>query len=207
MVFVIDVSPSMGNQVTNKLTRLDCVREAVQDEVTKMKMEKSTKIVGLIAFGSEVTVFDHKKGSFMKMDVNNFEDFKKIAKEASGYSIKDWGPISKKYQIIEGILQKLPTSYGTAIGPALLTAVEIASKGPTGSRVIICTDGESNVGIGSHGNTDPFYSEIGEYAKDKGVSVSVIGIKGVDVNLKQLGKVTHATNGAVMKVDPLKIGT
>lgn len=37
--------------------------------------------------------------------------------------------------------------------------------------------------------------------------MSVLGIKGVDVNLKLLGKVTHATGGTVMKVDPLKIGT
>lgn len=26
LIFVIDVSPSMGNSVTNKLSRLDCVR-------------------------------------------------------------------------------------------------------------------------------------------------------------------------------------
>ena len=34
------------------------------------------------------------------MNTNNFEDFKKIAKEASGYSIKEWGPINKKYPIL-----------------------------------------------------------------------------------------------------------
>lgn len=207
MVFVIDVSPSMGNWVTKESTRIDCVREAVQDEVNRMKMERSTKIVGLIAFGSEVIVFDHQKGKSLKMNSNNFENFEKIAAEASKYSIKNWEPINKKHKILEEILQKLPTSFGTAIGPALLTAVEIVAKGPTGSRVIICTDGESNVGIGSKGANDPFYAKIGEYAKDKGVSVSVLGIKGVDVNLKQLGKVTHATGGTVMKVDPLKIGT
>lgn len=105
------------------------------------------------------------------------------------------------------VLNALPVSYGTAIGPTLVVAIEIASKGPTGSRVIMCTDGEANIGIGCHGKDDPFYAKVGQYAKDKGVSVSVLGIKGVDVNLKSLGKVTHATGGTVMKVDPTKIGT
>lgn len=82
-MFVIDVSPSMGNHVTDTSTRIDCVREAVYDEVVKMRMEKSTKIVGLIAFGEEVTVFDHKKGKTFKMNKSNFDNFDKISKQAS----------------------------------------------------------------------------------------------------------------------------
>ena len=136
-----------------------------------------------------------------------FEDFDKTANEAGKFPTKMWKSINKSHQALDNVLNKLPTSCGTAIGPALVIAVEIASNGSTGSRVIICTDGEANVGIGSHGKDDPFYSQIGEYAKAKGVSVSVLGVKGVDINLKSLGKVTHATGGTVMKVDPVKIGT
>lgn len=39
----------------------------------------------------------------------------------------------------------------TALGPAVLTSVAMASKGKPGSQVIICTDGMANVGIGSFG--------------------------------------------------------
>ena len=66
-MFCIDVSPSMGNAVTTKSSRLDCVREAVRDEINRMKMERSTKIVGLMCFGSEVVIFDHK-GKTTRMD-------------------------------------------------------------------------------------------------------------------------------------------
>jgi Mg-chelatase subunit ChlD len=38
---------------------------------------------------------------------------------------------------------------GTALGPGLLTAVAMAGEGTPGSIVVVCTDGLSNVGLGS----------------------------------------------------------
>lgn len=52
----------------------------------------------------------------------------------------------------------------TALGPALVTSIEIASKGAVGSRVIICTDGEANVGIGA-GTDSAFYDRVALFAK------------------------------------------
>lgn len=37
----------------------------------------------------------------------------------------------------------------TALGPAIISSVTLASKGKAGSKVIICTDGLANVGLGS----------------------------------------------------------
>ena len=55
-----------------------------------------------------------------------------------------------------------------------------------GSRVIICTDGEANVGIGGSFNVDrfTFYNEAAEYAKKKKVMVSILSLKGDRCNLK-----------------------
>lgn len=36
----------------------------------------------------------------------------------------------------------------TALGPALLTSVAMASEGGQGSTVVLCTDGLANVGLG-----------------------------------------------------------
>ena len=44
----------------------------------------------------------------------------------------------------------------TALGPALLTSVALASKGAPGSTVILCTDGLANIGLGSF---DEIYME------------------------------------------------
>lgn len=57
----------------------------------------------------------------------------------------------------------------TALGPALLSSVVLASKGKPGSVVIICTDGLSNKGIGNieqeSVEAEQFYKKVGELAK------------------------------------------
>lgn len=37
----------------------------------------------------------------------------------------------------------------TALGPAMLTAIAMASEGAPGSSVVLCTDGLANVGLGA----------------------------------------------------------
>jgi len=61
----------------------------------------------------------------------------------------------------------------TAVGPALLVSLELAGRIP-GSKVIMCTDGLANIGLGSSINFDDgfersheFYSEVIEIAKNK----------------------------------------
>ncbi|KAJ8311067.1 hypothetical protein KUTeg_011382, partial [Tegillarca granosa] len=69
----------------------------------------------------------------------------------------------------------------TALGPALTVAVSIASQRPR-SKVIICTDGRANSGLGKLDelNTDEdeenarkFYKDVGTHALKKGVAISV----------------------------------
>ena len=45
-------------------------------------------------------------------------------------------------------VSKLTTTGLTALGPAFVTAVAMASKGGPGSTVTLCTDGAANVGFG-----------------------------------------------------------
>ena len=62
-----------------------------------------------------------------------------------------------------------PTST-TALGPALLYSVAIAGR-QNGSKVIMCTDGMANVGIGSLNSSqrdDEFYTYAAEYANELG---------------------------------------
>jgi len=83
----------------------------------------------------------------------------------------------------------------TALGPAVATSIAMAAEGAAGSQVVICTDGLANIGLGAfeEANTDAekakvaeFYERIGEYAKNKGVTINLISIKGDDCNLDTL---------------------
>lgn len=54
----------------------------------------------------------------------------------------------------------------TALGPALYTSILLAGQGGNGSKVILCTDGLANIGLGNlEANSRAFYPEITEKAQ------------------------------------------
>lgn len=71
------------------------------------------------------------------------------------------------------LLNRLEEGGTTALGPALLIAATMAGNHP-GSKVIICTDGKANVGVGrldeeeSMEKEAAFYENIGKDAIEKG---------------------------------------
>jgi len=59
----------------------------------------------------------------------------------------------------------------TALGPALVVSIFMASK-VIGSKVVLCTDGCANQGVGNLGNDSAapeFYERLGETASSKGL--------------------------------------
>ena len=87
---------------------------------------------------------------------------------------------------------KLTENGQTALGPALVVSIAMASAKP-GSQVILCTDGLANIGVGSleakpsnddqiadeEEDEDPilkWYEALGDYAMSKGVVVNIISI-------------------------------
>lgn len=78
-------------------------------------------------------------------------------------------PLGTAYEGLIKQLEKQEAKGQTALGPALVSAIEVASKGSPGSTVILCTDGLANVGVGY---LDPlteesrkFYEDLGNLAK------------------------------------------
>lgn len=206
LIFCIDVSSSMETYVETK-SRLEAVKEAIADELSRMKAEKENFNVGLIAFGSSVTLIGTKKGQ-EKLDSQIYEDFDKIV--AASSKIKEFcKSVQTNFASLKKNVNELTIYGSTALGPALLAAVELASKGAVGSKVLLCTDGEANVGLGGSFNPQSvqFYNKMADYAKGKRVMVSILSIKGDNCNLKQLGKLSLATGGSVLKIDPKKLGT
>jgi hypothetical protein len=167
--------------------------------------EKGTKKVGIVTFGSEVHILGDGSKPSTKLQCNIY-DFDEIVK-ASGDLNKCFSKnISQSYDKLKGTVEKMFSSGSTALGPALIASITIASKGGLGSKVIICTDGEANTGIGNAADV-PFYDRVANYAREKHVGVSVLTIKGASCNVKNLGRVSSASRGSILKVDPTKLGT
>lgn len=208
LIFCIDISGSMDYNIEGK-TRLESVKEAIIDELNRLNFEKTEIKVGLITFGSYVTMIGDAKSFKEKvLDHGLYSNFDGLISEVK--KIKNFcHPLLKSYQGLKKRVGSLKTLGSTALGPALLTGVELASQGAVGSKVILCTDGEANVGMGGSFNMDrfTFYSKVAEYAKKKRVNVNILSLKGDSCNLKELGKLSLATGGAMLKIDPKALGT
>ena len=116
-------------------------------------------------------------------------------------------PIGETHEGLVKEVMGLEEGGPTALGPALLAAITMAGAGKAGSKVVVCTDGLANVGLGSleelktdedHAAADRFYGEsCGDLAKSSGVEVSVITIKGENCKLEYLSKIAESSGGDV----------
>ena len=132
---------------------------------------------------------------------STYYDFEKIATSAS--KIKEFAlPIQTHHKHFEDLVENI-NSYGcTALGPALVTSIELAGR-VRGSKVVLCTDGEANEGI----DGSEFYTKAANFAKKKGIMVNILSMKGDSCNLKELGKLSLSTGGSLMKINPDLLGS
>ena len=94
--------------------------------------------------------------------------------------------VRERKQAIATQVKALQTEGSTALGPSLLLAVQLAGRVP-GSRVVLCTDGCANHGLGKLNMTTvqspdqgpAFYQQLGEKAKQLSVTVNVISFQGM----------------------------
>jgi len=94
------------------------------------------------------------------------------------------------------------TKGSTALGPAVLTSVAMASKGAPGSQVIILTDGMANIGVGTFTGgrgqqATEFYEKVGRYAEDHGVLVNLVTIAGTNANIQDLSRLVELSGGQI----------
>lgn len=84
------------------------------------------------------------------------------------------------------------------MGPALLASVQMAKFGKPGSMVLLCTDGLANLGLGASDSTGEFseaakefYGQVAVEAKNSGIAISVVTIKGEGCRMDVLGQLSE----------------
>lgn len=122
-------------------------------------------------------------------------------------------PLKETHEILSKSIMNIEETGPTALGPALLTSIGMASAGGSGSTVVLCTDGLANVGLGSfEGANDEqikivedFYNRAGLFAKEKGLSVNLVTMEGEDCNIDSISKLVEQTGGDISQVDPVNL--
>jgi len=194
--------------VTFELSRLQCVQTAVHAQMEALKKSQPETIVALIGFDDSVTVFGDGQDDPLAITddtLRNYEELLRLGKEEKPKMCSV--PL---YQSLDMLVEKLYDMHPrgvTALGPALTVAVGMASESP-GSKIIICTDGVANVGVGNISANDvQFYTKIANLARSKGVAISVISMEGENCSVEHLGTAADISGGSVEIVDPLQLGS
>lgn len=198
-----------GDDCVTYVSRLECVQAAIEAQLQTLAQACPTQKIGLVTFNSEVTIHGDGSGDPVIIagnKMNNFENCYEIG-VANQHKLNNAIKDTK-----EGLIKKLMNlneTGPTALGPALISSVGMASEGLPGSRVIICTDGLANVGIGrlddNSEEAEDFYTRVANIAKDKGIEISVISIEGEECKLSKLSKICEITGGEVTRVNMMNI--
>lgn len=202
-----DNFPDYFNQ-SSYLTRLDCVISAIEARLTDMEHTAPNRKVGIVTFTNEVNIIGDgtNTGTVQEDRLGNWEYCTQYVKHKHDTFFPS--SIANTRRSLTEELKSLKPIGATALGPALLMSVRLASQGKPGSKVIICTDGIANVGLGSleteedREAAESFYNDVALIARDNAVCVSIISIQGQECSLEYLEPVVDKSGGVINKVDP-----
>lgn len=218
VVFCVDISGSMS--VTTEvpstsgspayISRLEGMQDALQKALKSLLQQSPHRRVALVTFNDEVVIYGDGTSTPLTLRDWALVDYDHIWQQGVAYSIPHC--IAETYNQIIHSVKELREHGATCLGPAALASVAMASRYP-GSKVILCTDGRANIGLGeieltpslcSSPLTQYFYKQLAQQAVRSGVIISVMTFEGTDCCLADVGRLADATGGRVNMVD---IGT
>jgi len=206
VIFCVDISASMSTSLQlaagTTATRLQCVQGAVSAQLEGLRMQQPDCVAVVITFGMDVCVYtDGGHSSLVSRHVHLNEEALLAKGQELAAACKQ--PVAEAAQRLRTTVAGLKPSGNTALGPALTVAVGLASCRP-GSKVVLCTDGMANNGVGAIQNRSqmiPFYGDIGRRAAEEGTCISIVTMEGEDCSMENLGICADLTGGQVAMVN------
>lgn len=205
--------PMMGNMALtgsgpsssrdDSKTRLDAMKAGIASQIEKLKATAPKTRVGVVAFNGEVTVFGDGSHKPEVVSEQFYFDYNMLL--TVGQQQEPLGHVESNCDNLVKALKGMEEDGRTALGPALVVAMAMASKSKT-SKIILCTDGYANVGLGnlesnSEKELESFYSPVSAYCKTQGISVSIISFDKCGI-AKALGELPVETGGTLVLIKP-----
>ncbi|CAF1560005.1 unnamed protein product, partial [Didymodactylos carnosus] len=175
------------------VTRLQGVQMAVDANLDNLVKVNPTRRAALLTFNHELTYYGDGTRDPLIIRGDKLNSEEELRREAAQANADELKPIKETKKKLIDRVYDLEEGGQTALGSAVIFALNVASK-RQGSKIVICTDGMANRGLGNletandekseknvrlqaieEGNQ--FYGNITAIARDKGVSISVITIK------------------------------
>jgi len=189
----------------HSIDRLEMVKISIENIINSL-LKKSPKVkVGFVTFSSDIEVKGDCLSNIIKVKeeyLGNESKLESLGKENTNLIKSE---ISKSFPKIIEYLRSIEAGYFTALGPAILLSLSLLDKSKPGSRIFLCTDGESNSGVGSiwdRENAINFYTKIGNMAKEKGIVISLIAFEDSNSEIDILKNMVENSGGDIFRVNP-----
>ena len=223
VIFCIDVSGSMETadpipefqkqwklaqgEVIQKLTRLEAMKTAVSTHIKRMSVSMPNKKVVIVTFHSNVTIQCVNQSLLVqKIEINQAKcDFNLNIVQAN-FSWNEIPSVSSSESTLLNLVDSIRSQGSTALGPGLLTCIQMARDSGFPSEIIVCTDGQPNIGIGSSSTLNAStYEKIGSLALQSEAKVSLIGIENCKCAMEYLSECASRTGGNISILHPIEI--
>jgi hypothetical protein len=135
-----------GRQQVTYISRLQSVQAAVSAQLTALKKSHPKKRVALVTFGNDVRIVGDGSSAEVVVTGDQLKDMDALQRAGEAYGLTV--PIAQSMEDLTKKVFALEEGGQTALGPALVVAVAMAAHSK-GSKVILCTDGLANIGLGA----------------------------------------------------------
>ena len=197
------------NNDDSYISRMECVQIAIENNILELVKTSPKVKVGLVTFGTNVEVLGDCMSNRLVLktaDVNNEEKIINLGEENANLFKHN---ISQSQQKVIDALYKCEENGQTALGPSVLLSLSMLKNAPNGSRIFLCTDGCSNLGLGSISSnankSKEFYIKMGDLAKERGVAISLITFQDSESEIAVLQEMVDRSGGEIIRVNPSEI--
>lgn len=169
-----DGSDQFMNQAEKRVTyisRLQCVQAAVDTQLLEMSKGAENRKAGVVTFNGDVTIIGDGSKDPTTVTGDKLMDYDWLLENGKKEGLlRMEKSINETQTFLAEKVMAIEETGPTALGPAALTSIAMASEGKLGSTVTICTDGLANVGLGAYdeaktedeiAKVDQFYEQIG----------------------------------------------
>ncbi|CAN0544788.1 unnamed protein product, partial [Ectocarpus sp. 8 AP-2014] len=113
-----------------------------------MAKETPSRYAGLVTFNGEVSLIGDGSGDSRVVAGDRLSDGEALKEVGRAYPLSR--PISEAKSRLADRLFALEEGGPTALGPAVVAGLSmLKQRGGRGSRLVLCTDGLANVGLGA----------------------------------------------------------
>jgi len=206
VIFCVDISASMSTPLRleggGSMSRLQCVQAAVAQQLEALQQRQPQCIPVIVTFGAEVCIYTDggSRSLVARAAHDRLEDLIAKGEELGAHCSEQVADVLER---LRATVAGLKPCGNTALGPALAVGVGLASGRP-GSKIVLCTDGMANNGVGAirdRSQDVPFYGDIARRAAEEGTCISVVTMEGEDCSMENLGTCADLTGGRVEMVD------